>query len=80
MNISVCLTVSLLNIIQSLVKDLKSELGGTFEKVVLAMMQPTTKYDAMELNRAMKVKRAPLIFLKRIPFFFDRYRQFYRKK
>ncbi|XP_022317073.2 annexin A4-like [Crassostrea virginica] len=39
---------------RSLVKDLKSELGGTFEKVVLAMMQPTTKYDAMELNRAMK--------------------------
>ncbi|XP_061191538.1 annexin A4-like [Saccostrea echinata] len=39
---------------KELVKDLKSELGGNFEKVIMAMMIPPEEYDAAELKRAMK--------------------------
>lgn len=39
---------------KDLLKDLKSELGGKFEQVVLALMMPPDEYDAAELRRAMK--------------------------
>ncbi|XP_067326813.1 annexin A4 [Anolis sagrei] len=39
---------------RDLMNDLKSELGGKFEKVLLALMTPITLYDVEELKRAMK--------------------------
>ena len=42
--------------------DLKSELSGNFEQVILGMMTPTVLYDVQELRKAMKVC-APLFLL-----------------
>lgn len=39
---------------RDLVEDLKSELGGKLEKVILALMTPAVFYDARELRAAMK--------------------------
>ena len=36
-------------------KDLKSELGGNLEEVVLALMEPCELFDARSLRSAMKV-------------------------
>jgi len=40
---------------QDLIADLKSELSGNFERVILALMMPPAVYDAFELRNAMKV-------------------------
>ncbi|XP_036764163.1 annexin A4 isoform X2 [Manis pentadactyla] len=37
-----------------LIDDLKSELSGNFERVIIGMMMPTVLYDVQELQRAMK--------------------------
>ena len=39
---------------QDLIDDLKSELGGNFEKTVLALMMPPAEYDAREVKEAIK--------------------------
>uniref|UniRef100_A0A6Q2Z961 Annexin n=1 Tax=Esox lucius TaxID=8010 RepID=A0A6Q2Z961_ESOLU len=39
---------------KDLIKDLKSELSGNFEKLVLAMMKTPTQLDAYELKEAIK--------------------------
>jgi len=39
---------------RDLIEDLKSELGGKLEKVILALMTPAVFYDARELRAAMK--------------------------
>ncbi|XP_062851202.1 annexin A11a isoform X2 [Trichomycterus rosablanca] len=39
---------------KDLIKDLKSELSGNFEKLVLAMMKTPTQFDAYELKEAIK--------------------------
>ncbi|CAH1795085.1 unnamed protein product [Owenia fusiformis] len=39
---------------KDLIKELKSELGGKLEDVILGMMMPRDDYDASELRRAMK--------------------------
>uniref|UniRef100_UPI00398F7EE6 annexin A4-like isoform X2 n=1 Tax=Pristiophorus japonicus TaxID=55135 RepID=UPI00398F7EE6 len=39
---------------KDLIKELKSELSGNFEKAVLALLKPTTLYDATELKEAIK--------------------------
>uniref|UniRef100_A0A8D0GUY6 Annexin n=1 Tax=Sphenodon punctatus TaxID=8508 RepID=A0A8D0GUY6_SPHPU len=39
---------------RDLIDDLKSELSGNFEKVIVGMMTPFTLYDVQELKRAMK--------------------------
>ncbi|KAE8591388.1 hypothetical protein XENTR_v10018435 [Xenopus tropicalis] len=40
---------------KDLIKDLKSELSGNFEKTILAMMKTPTLYDAHEIHEAIKV-------------------------
>ena len=47
---------------QDLLDDLKSELSGNFEQVILGMMTPTVLYDVQELRKAMQVC-APLLLL-----------------
>lgn len=39
---------------RDLIDDLKSELSGNFERVIIGMMMPTVLYDVQELQRAMK--------------------------
>ncbi|XP_063814799.1 annexin A11 [Pseudophryne corroboree] len=39
---------------KDLIKDLKSEISGNFEKAILAMMKPPSTYDAHEINDAIK--------------------------
>ncbi|XP_039593377.1 annexin A7-like isoform X1 [Polypterus senegalus] len=39
---------------KDLIKDLKSELSGNMEEVILALFMPTTYYDAWSLRNAMK--------------------------
>lgn len=46
--------------LQDLIDDLKSELSGNFERVIVGMMTPTVLYDVEELRRAMKVCAFPL--------------------
>uniref|UniRef100_A0A4W4ELI3 Annexin n=1 Tax=Electrophorus electricus TaxID=8005 RepID=A0A4W4ELI3_ELEEL len=41
-------------VFQDLIKDLKSELSGNFEKVVLAMLKTPVQYDASEIREAIK--------------------------
>lgn len=41
--------------------DLKSELSGNFEQVILGMMTPTVLYDVQELRKALKVRGPPLL-------------------
>ena len=45
-------------VLQDLVKDLKSELGGKLEDLIFALMSPPASYDANELHKAIKVKTA----------------------
>ena len=47
---------------QDLLDDLKSELSGNFEQVILGMMTPSVLYDVQELRKAMQVC-APLLLL-----------------
>lgn len=43
-------------LLQNLVDELKSELSGNFEKVVLGLLMPSPVYDAYELKNAIKVR------------------------
>lgn len=42
-------------VFQDLIHDLKSELSGDLEELILAMFKPTTYYDAYSLHKAMSV-------------------------
>jgi len=41
--------------VQDLISELKSELSGHFEQVILALLMTPSEYDAYELRSAMKV-------------------------
>jgi len=43
--------------LQDLVKDLKSELTGNFENVMVSLMRPRQRFDAISLRKAMKVSQ-----------------------
>jgi len=47
---------------QDLVDDLKSELSGDFEKVMVGLMMTTVGYDAHELKSAIKVSIIGKVF------------------
>lgn len=47
--------------LQDLIKDLKSELSGNFEKLVLAMLKTPAQFDAYELKEAIKVCESTLL-------------------
>lgn len=51
----VLLWLSNLWIVQDLIADLKSELSGHFEDVVLGLMMTPAEYDASEVYKAIKV-------------------------
>jgi len=42
-------------VLQDLISELKSELSGRFEKVIIALFVTPSEYDAQELRSAMKV-------------------------
>ena len=46
--------IRLISVDQDLVEDLKSELGGHFESVVVGLMMSTVEYCAKQLHKAMK--------------------------
>ncbi|VDK45783.1 unnamed protein product [Gongylonema pulchrum] len=48
---------------KDLVKDLEKALSGDYEEVVLALMETPTKYDAIQLNKAIKVTVTSFIAL-----------------
>lgn len=47
---------------KELTSDLKSELSGDFEQLILALMDHPAVYEAKELRRAMAV-RLPILYL-----------------
>lgn len=53
--LTLCKALSVLIIEQDLIKDLKSELSGNVEELILALFMPSTYYDAWSLRHAMKV-------------------------
>lgn len=42
---------------------LKSELGGNFEDLVVAMLTPPRLFDAREINRAISVNLSPFAIM-----------------
>lgn len=40
---------------KDLFNDLRSELSGDFEDLIIALMEPSPMYDAKQLHRAMEV-------------------------
>lgn len=40
---------------KELIDELKKELSGDLEDVIIGLMETPTKYDAMQLQKAMKV-------------------------
>lgn len=44
-------------VLQDLISDLKSELSGDLEELILALFKSTEYYDAWCLNKAMRVRQ-----------------------
>lgn len=47
---------------KDLINDLKSELSGDFEDLILALMEPPARYDAQQLHKAMEVKISEILY------------------
>ena len=45
-------------LLQDLIRDLKSELSGDLEELILGLFMPTSYYDAWTLKKAMEVRTA----------------------
>ena len=48
---------------QDLIHDLKSELSGNLEEIILAMFVPIPEYDAHQVHKAIKVKLFTVLIL-----------------
>lgn len=44
---------------KELVSELKKELSGDLEDVIVGLMETPTKYDAIQMYKALKVKNNP---------------------
>lgn len=53
--LTLCKVLFVFVIEQDLIKDLKSELSGNVEELILTLFMPSTYYDAWSLRHAMKV-------------------------
>lgn len=49
-----------MSLFQDLIDDLKYELTGKFERLIIALMRPPAYHDAKEMKDAIKVKTGVL--------------------
>ena len=53
--VSFCVVIHIISP-QDLIKEIKSEISGNFETLIVSLMESKTLFDAKSLRRAMKVQ------------------------